>query len=192
MPHSNGKAPVLGGTEASSDLLAGGIESHVTADLALVADDAWRVLIGQLLSSPPIGLARRHLDQLPTSVANPVLNWWLSGIRLSVAAEIVPNPLTASAAAINAGLQTPPALRGLVTDAGWALVSAATPVPFCCAGDFIEIIRDAEVHRAAEKALAAMSAVVWRADPCMVAEVFQRETGAVLALFAEVTHHAHA
>jgi len=169
-----------GGT-SEDDLLARGIESNSIADLALVADGAMETLTGLLLSSPSTETARGLLAELPLLATDPVLDWWLSGVRLCVAEQIIPNPLAAASCSIKAGLQTPPALRGMPVSEGWRLVAAATTVPMSCAGDLVSIVRDAHLRRAAQKAVDAMGAVVWRGELSDLAEVFQREAGAVVA-----------
>ena len=170
---------------ASDDLPASGIECDSTKVLALVADSAWQTLTAMLLSAPPIPFAQGLLAQLPRTVPDPVLSWWLSGIRLAVDRNITPNPLTASTAAITGGFPPPPALRGLIVSAGWALSAEASSVPFICAPDLIEIVRAAEVRKAAVRAAMAILAAAWTADLPDLAQICQ-DAGAVVALVAEV------
>lgn len=188
MPPENRKPPA--GTEGFSenaDLLAGGIESEFTADLALVAAAAMETLTGLLLSSPSTETARQVLAELPLPAIDPVLDWWLSGVRLCVKALIVPNPLAAASCSIKAGLQTPPALRGIPVSEGWRLVAAATTVPMSCAGDLVQIIRSGAVRRAVQIAGERLISSAWRGDDDQLAELVKGEASALLRLAAEVT-----
>lgn len=181
------RPPAGTGGAPEGDLLIGGIGSQSTADLCLVAAGAMQTLTGLLLSSPSIEMARKVLDDLPLPSMDPVLSWWLSGVRLCVDAQMVPNPLTAASCAIKAGFETPPALRGKPVSEGWVLVAAAATVPMSCAAYLVAIMCDAQSRIVAEKAIARMAAVVWHAELSDLANVVQREAGAVLALLAEVS-----
>lgn len=60
-------------------------------------------------------------------------------------------------------------------------------VPFACAGHFVDIVRADRARRASELANARIAASNWHGELSDLAELWQREAGAVLALLAEVT-----
>jgi hypothetical protein len=182
----NRKPPAGTGGVSESDQLAAG-QDHCKADLAEVADDALQNFTALLLSAPPVDVARQLLADLPAHIPDPACRWWLLGVARAVDALVVPTPTTAADAAIRAGFEPPPALRGQVVSAGWAMVHQVGSIPLACAGSFLEIVREGEVRKAAERAVLAMGDRVWRGDLEQLAETFQREAGAVVALVAEVT-----
>ena len=175
-----------GNRAAPDDLLAGGITSESMSDLAVVAEGAWRTLTALLLTSPPVPFAQGLLDQLPDPVPDPVLAYWISGIQVSVAAGVIPHPVTAADAAIRAGIEPPPGLRGLVVSSGYALVAEATSVPLACCGHFVMIVRAAHARRAAEVAAQRLVAAAWCGELVELAEMWQRQAGAVMAALARV------
>lgn len=152
-----------------------------------MAEGAWRTLTALLLSSPPVPFAQGLLDQLPATAPDPVLDWWISGIRLAVSAGVTPNPMTAADAAIRAGIEPPPGMRGLVLSSGHALVAEATFVPLACCSHLVLIVLAAQARRAAEVAAQRLTEAAWRGELAELAELWQREAGAVLALLAEET-----
>ncbi len=186
MPTERESRPAVNGT-APSDLLAGGIESNCTADLALVAADAWRTLTGLLLAFPPVETARELLAGLSTPASDPVLAWWVRGVRRCVAAGVIPSPATAVDASIRAGDEPPPALRAAAAAAGWDLVAKVHLIPLAAAHSFVAIVRAGRAHEAVELAGQRLSAAAWHGELADLAELVQREAGAVLALLAEVT-----
>jgi hypothetical protein len=165
------------------DQLPGDQVDH-TQELADVAVDAWQMLTALLLSAPPLDLARRLLADLPAQVPDPVHSWWLTGVRLAVDAGVIPLPPTAADAAFRANLEPPPALRRHVASAGWLLVSEVAGVPLAVAGHLVQLVRDAHVRRASEMANERIAASNWRGEVSELAELWQREAGAVLALLA--------
>jgi hypothetical protein len=186
LPENDRSRPAVNRT-APGDLLTGRISSDSMPDLAIVAEGAWRTLTALLLSSPPVPFAQGLLEQLPESVPGAELAYWISGIRASVAVGVIPNPMTAGDAAIRAGIETPPGLRGLVLSSGHALVAEVTSVPLACCAHFVLIVRAAHARRAAEIANARLAAANWRGNLTDLAALWQREAAAVLALLAEVT-----
>ena len=186
MPPENGRAPVLGGTEASgTDLMADG-QFNDSADAHAVVAAAWQSLAGLILSAPPLELARELLDGLPTA-PDPVLDWWISGSRLSVNAGIVPVPITAAHAALGAGIEVPPGMRGLVLTSGSELVSDVTGIPMQCGRDLVQIIRSGAVRCAVQIAGERLISSAWRGDNEQLAELVKGEASALLRLAAEVT-----
>jgi hypothetical protein len=168
---------------STSDHLAG-VSFDSRPELAIVADSALQTLVALLLSSPPIDQAQHLIGRIPDPVGDPVVGWWLTGVRLSVDALVIPNPATAAAAAIQAGFEPPPGLRGHVASAGWAMVSEAASVPLACGSDFLEIVRESHIRRSADRAVGQMAAAVWAGDLDQLALVVQREAGSILALLA--------
>lgn len=186
MSPENGRArPAENGTgsETNDDQLAGDQVQDITADAHSVVDGAWRQLVGLLLSAPPLPLARELLDGLPPA-PDLILDWWISGARLCVHADVVPTPLTVTDANIRAGVEPPPALRGHAVSSGWALVSDAGGTPMAVAGHLVRIIRAGHISRAVEVAGERLIMGAWRGDRDALAELVQREAGAVLALCA--------
>ncbi|MGI8590802.1 MAG: hypothetical protein ACR2M5_07415 [Nakamurella sp.] len=187
-PPSNGKAPVLGGTEASenADLLAGDQVDH-NADSWAVVDAAWQQFAGLMLSAPPLNVAQELLEGVPTEAPDPALSWWLTGVRLSVSAGIIPSPITAADAAIRAGVKVPPGMRGLVLATGSKMVSDVTGTPMVCGADLAQIIRSGAVRRAVQIAGERLVSSAWRGDDDQLAELVKGEASALLRLAAEVT-----
>lgn len=186
MPNSR-KPPAGTGGISENDLLAGD-HPDCMPDLAIVAGGAWRTLTALLLTSPPVSIAKGLLDQLPESVPDAVLGWWIAGIRLSLGAGVIPNPMTAADAAIRAGTEPPPGLRGLVLSSGHDLVAEVSDLPLACCGHMVVIVRAAYARRAAEIAAERIRTVAWTGDLTDLATVVQREAADVLALLAEVNH----
>ena len=186
---SHGKAPVLGGTEASenADLLAGGIEIDHNADSLAVVDAAWQQFAGLMLSAPSLNVAQELLEGVPTEAPDPALSWWLTGVRLSVYAGIIPSPITAADAAIRAGVKVPPGMRGLVLATGSKMVSDVTGTPMVCGPDLVRIIRSGAVRRAVQIAGQRLISSTWRGDNEQLAELVKGEASALLRLAAEVT-----
>jgi len=180
----NRKPPAGTGGHSENDQLAGEIDSQSMPDLAAVAEGALETVVGLLLTSPTVEGALELLGDLPAHIQNPVLSWWLVGIRLSAEAGIRPNPCTAVDRAIRAGFDTPPALRGLPLSAGWELVGNVSGVPMVCAAELVRIVRDGHVRRAVELAGERIKAAAWRGDLDSLAELVQVEAGALLASLA--------
>lgn len=185
LPDNERSRPATNRT-APDDLLAGRISCDSRPDLAIVADDAWRTLTALLLTSPPVPFAQGLLDELPDPAPDAELAYWIAGIRASVAAGVIPNPVTAADAAIRAGIASPPGLRGLVVSSGYALVAEASSVPLACCSHFVAIVRAAHGRRATEVAAQRLIEAAWRGELAELAELWQREAGAALALLAEV------
>ncbi len=178
---------MLGGTEApetTTDLLAGDLLNG-TENPSSVAEGALETVVGLLLTSPTIEVTLALLDGLPAPIPDPMMAWWLTGIRLCAEAGVRPNPWTALDRANRAGIEAPPALRGLPLAAGWELVGKVSAVPFVVAHDLVLIVRAAHVRRTAEIANERLAAANWRGELVDLAALWQREAAAVLALLAE-------
>lgn len=189
MPLKNGKAPAGQAGDSPSDLLVGGIETNCNADLAEVSESAWATLIGLMLNGLNVETTVDLLDQLWSEPIDPVIAFWLAGIRLNAQSLTISTPTTAAHAALTAGLTAPPALRGQVASAGWKLASEVSGVPFACAPDFASIIREGHVRRTAERHVTAMSDALWRGDLSEVGQVVQRETDSLAALLHLAADH---
>jgi len=182
--------PGAAGT-APDDLLAGGIETNHIANSPSADEGAVETVVGLLLTSPTVEVTLALLDGLPAPIPDPVLAWWLTGIRLSAEAGVRPNPWTALDRANRAGIEQPPALRGLPLAAGWELVGRVSTVPMAVAAELVRIVRDGHVRRTAEIANERLAVANWRGELVDLAEVWQREAAAVLAMLAEaVDEHA--
>ena len=186
--HRSGKAPALSGTEApeTTDLLAGGIE---TDHIAICPSDegALETVVGLLLTSPTVEVTLALLDGLPAPIPDPVLAWWLTGIRLSAEAGVRPNPWTALDRANRAEIEQPPALRGMPLAAGWELVGRVSAVPVAVAAELVRIVKVAHVQDAARSAALRLAAAAGRGEVADLDALWQREAAAVRTLLAGVT-----
>ncbi len=183
----NERSRPAGNRTAPDDLLAGGITVDVTDDLAAVVEDSLPLVVALLMNAPDVGQARDILVRLPSDVPDPVLGFWLAGIRLCSDAGVICLPVTAADAAMRAGIEPPPAMRGHVVSSGWALAAKAGTLPFACAADLVRIIREGQGRRAAEMVGERIRAVAWHGEVSDLAEIIRCEASAVLALLAEVT-----
>jgi len=165
--------------------LAGDLLHH-NEDSHAVVDAAWRQLVGLMLSAPPVLLARELLDELPPA-PDPVLNWWLTGVRLAVDAGVIPLPPTAADAAIRRGQAAPPGLRGLILASGWQLVSDVVGTPMACGQHLVRIIKSGAVRRAIQTVADRLTTAAWRGDDDQLAEMVRREAGALVLLAERVT-----
>lgn len=180
---------MLGGTEASettTDLLAGGIESDHNADSQALVDAAWQQFAGLMLSAPPLNVAQELLEGVPTEAPDPALSWWLTGVRLSVSAGVIPSPVTAANAAIRAGVKVPPGMRGLVLATGSKMVSDVTGTPMVCGRDLVRIIKSGHIRNAVEMNGNRLSAAAWRGDDDALAEFIKAEAAALVLLAERV------
>lgn len=161
-----------------------GDQVKASADAHSVVQESWSQLVGLMLSAPPVELARGLLDGLPPVAPDPMLQWWLTGARSCVLAEVVPTPLTVADAAIRAGLDAPPGMRGLILTHGWGLVSEVTAIPMACGWHLARIIRAGTIRRSAETAGERIRAAAWHGDLDSLAELVQREAGTLLSSLA--------
>ncbi len=183
----NRKPPAGTGGVSKGDLLAGGIESDHNADSQALVDAAWQQFAGLMLSAPPLNVAQELLGGVPTEAPDPALSWWMTGVRLSVSAGIIPSPITAANAAIRAGVKVPPGMRGLVLATGSKMVGDVTGTPMVCGADLVQIIRSGAVRGAVQSAGERLISSAWRGDDDQLGDLVKGEASALLRLAAEVT-----
>lgn len=189
LPDNNRRPPVLGGTEGSSDLLAGGITpDHTDREAVAVAVEAAAIAV--CLAVQTVETGRQITDGVPPesfTVAEHRAVW--AGVLAAVAYGQPPHPVAVAVAIERAGIELPPTWRGSLQSRLWEL--AADPPPIALAPWLLDQVHEQNVRRRIAHLGRGIESLSGRGEFPDMAAAVRREAAAVLALLAEaVNTHA--